>query len=213
MSKKLHHSTDNPMGQLKPLASASTFSSNRPQMSTKTSLIPQQPSSYPNDPFWNLVDTARYLQGPQGCLWDRQQTFASLLPHLLEEVWELFCAHRGRRNAHLEEELGDVLYTTLFLSLIAERHGRLTLESLLRKTRKKMIRRHPHVFGVRKARTATEAYSAWQQAKRTERNRAPSQKQVKPLLLELWQTLLARRDARRVLEHTLATLRRSRSRR
>ena len=150
---------------------------------------------------------------PKGCLWDRQQTLTSLLPHLLEEVWELSCAHRGRKRSHLEEELGDVLYTTIFLILIAERRGQLTLFSLLQRTRRKMIRRHPHVFGSQKAQTADAAYSAWQQAKRKEQNRAPSQKHMKPLLLELWQVLLTRREARSILTQALASLNRPRTER
>jgi len=142
------------------------------------------------DPFWDLVKTAQRLQGPGGCPWDRAQTIRSLLPHLVEETWEAFCAGRRRRYAHLEEELGDVLYTVIFLTLIAQRRKRFNLETLLKNTRRKMIRRHPHVFGSWRARTVREAYAHWQAVKRRERRLdVSSSKGLRPLLVALWDLL------------------------
>lgn len=126
------------------------------------------------DDFGDLVKLARRLRGPRGCPWDRAQTFPSLLPHLVEETWEVFCASKSRRRAHLRDELGDVLYTVVFLTLLAEEAGWFTLPQVLQQTRRKMIRRHPHVFKTRRAHTAEEAYAAWQRSKRNERRRSAS---------------------------------------
>ena len=89
------------------------------------------------DPFWALIATARQLQAPGGCPWDQAQTISSLLPHLIEETWEAFEVVRSGHHKELQEELGDVLYTVLFLTLIAERRGLCRLETLLTKTRQK----------------------------------------------------------------------------
>jgi uncharacterized protein YabN with tetrapyrrole methylase and pyrophosphatase domain len=148
------------------------------------------------DPFWDLVATARHLQAPGGCRWDRAQTVSSLLPYLVEETWEVFEAVRRRRLRDLQEELGDVLYTVLFLSLIAERRGRFTLEELLTATRTKMIRRHPHVFGTKKAGSPQAAYRRWQESKRLERKRSPSpSKTFRELLVARWAQLLDHPEA------------------
>ena len=120
------------------------------------------------DSFWDLVATAKRLQAPGGCPWDRAQTVDSLLPYLIEETWEVFEAVRSRRRHGLTEELGDVLYCVLFLALVAERSGGSSLQTLLRGTRQKMIRRHPHVFGAKSAATPREAYRHWQRSKRLE---------------------------------------------
>ena len=131
-------------------------------------------SARSGDAFWNLVDTAKTLQGPGGCEWDRAQTIDSLLPFLIEETWEVFEVIKNRRYHALQEELGDVLYTMLFLTLVAERTAHGTLQELLTATRQKMIRRHPHVFGSASAATPTAAYRQWQASKRLENKTSPS---------------------------------------
>ena len=142
------------------------------------------------DPFWDLVATARRLQAPGGCPWDRKQTVASLTPHLIEETWEVFDAVRRRQRQAIREELGDVLYTVLFQALIAERCGQGSLRALLRATRRKMIRRHPHVFGGQKAVTPDEAYRRWQTSKRQEGSaRFSPSKAFQQRLVRLWEQL------------------------
>ena len=166
------------------------------------------------DPFWNLVATAKQLNGPGGCSWDRAQTVQSLLPHLVEEAWEAFCAARGRNRQHFEEELGDVLYTVVFLSVLAQREGWFDLKTLLRHVNQKMVRRHPHVFGNKQADSALTAYAHWQAAKRLERRwKAPSNSQrMRPLLVALFDALRVKRHAPRVFEKTLKNLARIRRR-
>ncbi len=160
-----------------------------------------------NDPFWELIATARRLQAPGGCAWDRAQTLESLFPHLIEEAWEVFEVIRSRRRQRLEEELGDTLYTVLFLALIAERRGWCRLPSMLQATRRKMIRRHPHVFGGAQAGSPREAYLIWQAVKRRE-PQAPSRgKALRPLLMESWEILRREPDAARRLQRLLGRLR------
>ena len=143
------------------------------------------------DPFWALVATAKRLQDPGGCAWDRAQTVRSLMPYLIEETWEVFETVRNRRYRHLQEELGDVLYTTLFLTLVAERRGWASLASLLDETRRKMIRRHPHVFADKAAPTPQDAYRRWQASKRLERRTSPSpSKAFRQRLVAQWDALL-----------------------
>ena len=150
------------------------------------------------DPFWDLVATARRLQAPGGCPWDRIQTIDSLLPHLIEETWEVFEAVRTRQRKGLQEELGDVLYTVVFLALIAERQGRFGLADVLCGTRAKMLRRHPQVFGTKQAATARQAYRHSQRLKRLEgRSRASPSRRLREQLLASWDRLLTRERVKR----------------
>lgn len=158
----------------------------------QTSHRRKTPPAPTGDAFGDLVRLARQLQGPQGCAWDRAQTLESLLPYLVEETWELFDSIKRRDQALLTEELGDTLYTVLCLALIAERDGLLRLNRLLAATRRKMIRRHEHVFGTRTAATPASALGSWQSAKRKERKAPSASKRLRPVILAMWERL--RRD-------------------
>ncbi len=164
------------------------------------------------DPFWDLVATAKRLQAPGGCAWDRAQTTTSLLPHLIEETWEVFeAAQRGRRQAFLDE-LGDVLYTVLFLALIAQRQGWGTLRAMLTRTRRKMIRRHPHVFGTSTARTPEEAIQSWRKVKQAEGAPASRGKALRPLLVDSWDLLHRQPGVTQAFERMVRRLERSQRR-
>ncbi len=157
------------------------------------------------DPFWSLVATARRLNAPGGCPWDQAQTVRSLVPHLIEEVWEVFCAHRRKDRGHLQEELGDVLYTVVFLVIVGEREGVLNLNQLLGHTRQKITRRHPHVFGDEQAKTTRQAYDSWQRAKKREATRPSDSKRMRPLILSLWEQLESDRGASSRLKRMLGS--------
>ena len=178
---------------------------------TPSCIAPQPGGDQNAEAFQELVATARRLQSSGGCPWDRAQTIPSLLPHLIEEAWEVFCATRSGPRSHLKEELGDVLYTVVFLALIAERRGWFTLSSLLTQTRQKMIRRHPHVFGTHQARTAQDAYRHWQRMKRRESadgsSRVSSQqakRHFRALLVEVWEAFHRHPETRHVIRYVLA---------
>lgn len=124
--------------------------------------------------FARLLATARRLHSPSGCAWDRAQTLSSLFPYALEELWETFEAIRARRRTAVREELGDAMYSLLFLALIAERTHRGLLARLFTDVNRKMIRRHPHVFLGARAPSKREAYRLWEAMKRQEGARSPS---------------------------------------
>ena len=160
----------------------------------QTRAVPLHPIR-PRDPFWDLVATARRLQAPGGCAWDRAQTVSTLLPYLIEETWEVFETIRSRRAAALTEELGDVLYTVLFMALKAEQRGAGSLDQLLTKIRQKMVRRHPHVFAGARAPSPSAAYRQWQASKRRERAGGPSPTNAfRKRLVAQWDALIEPRS-------------------
>lgn len=109
------------------------------------------------------------LRAPQGCPWDRAQTHASLLPHLIEEAYETVDAIDRDDHDALREELGDLLLQVALHSQIAEEAGAFTLEDVYETINAKLIRRHPHVFGEATAADATEVLGIWQKAKAAEK--------------------------------------------
>jgi MazG family protein len=107
------------------------------------------------------------------CPWDREQDERSIVPHTVEEAYELAdAAHRGD-DARLLDELGDVLFQVHFLSLLLEERGQGDLTQVARHITEKLIRRHPHVFGETEAATAAEVLTNWDAIKRTEPGREP----------------------------------------
>jgi nucleoside triphosphate diphosphatase len=111
-----------------------------------------------------LDELAKHLR--KECPWDREQDERSIVPHTVEEAYELADAAHSGDDAKLLDELGDVLYQVYFLSLILEERGAGDLAAVADNTREKLIRRHPHVFGETVARDAAEAIRSWGQAKR-----------------------------------------------
>jgi tetrapyrrole methylase family protein/MazG family protein len=120
------------------------------------------------------------------CPWDRAQTHGSLMPHLLEESYEVLDA-LGELHAaevggepprvagaagHLEEELGDLLFQIVFHARLAEEAGRFTLADVARGVHDKLVHRHPHVFGDVDAATADEVRANWEEIKREEKGRS-----------------------------------------
>ena len=105
------------------------------------------------------------------CPWDREQDERSIVPHTVEEAYELADAAYRRDDAKLVDELGDVLFQVHFLSLLLEERGAADLGDVARQVTEKLIRRHPHVFGEAQADTAGEVLSNWDQIKRSEPGR------------------------------------------
>jgi MazG family protein len=100
------------------------------------------------------------------CPWDREQDERSIVPHTVEEAYELADAAHSGDDAKLLDELGDVLFQVVFLSLLLEERGAGGLAEVADHCRAKLIRRHPHVFGEVEARTAREVLRNWDQIKR-----------------------------------------------
>lgn len=94
------------------------------------------------------------LRAPGGCPWDREQTFDTIRKYTLEEAYEVFDAIERRDFPHLAEELGDLLLQVLFYAEMAANEGRFTISDVLDHLNRKLIRRHPHVFGEEASRAA-----------------------------------------------------------
>ena len=105
------------------------------------------------------------------CPWDREQDERSIVPHTVEESYELADAAQRRDDAKMVDELGDVLFQVHFLSLLLEERGAGDLAQVARDVTDKLIRRHPHVFGDVQADTSVEVRRNWDQIKRTEPGR------------------------------------------
>lgn len=118
--------------------------------------------------FDRLLQVMERLRGPGGCPWDREQTAASLKPFLIEEAYEVLEALDASDDAHLQEELGDLLFQVVFHCQIAAEQGRFTMADVLRRLVDKMTRRHPHVFGEAQVHTAGEALAQWEALKQRE---------------------------------------------
>jgi len=100
------------------------------------------------------------------CPWDREQDERSIVPHTVEEAYELADAAHTGDDDKLLDELGDVLFQVYFLALLLEERGRGDLAAIAEHCRAKLIRRHPHVFGERSAETAGDVVRNWNEIKR-----------------------------------------------
>ncbi|WP_194847067.1 MazG family protein [Candidatus Neptunochlamydia vexilliferae] len=119
--------------------------------------------------FEKLVEITDTLNGPKGCPWDKEQTFQSLRPHVLEEVHELLEAIDEDSTEGMVEELGDILFQIVFFGKLGEKSGRFNLQEVARKVGEKLIRRHPHVFGDAEAKDASEVIHHWERVKAEEK--------------------------------------------
>jgi MazG family protein len=107
------------------------------------------------------------------CPWDREQDERSIVPHTLEEAYELADAAHRHDDAKLLDELGDVLFQVHFLALLLEERGAGDLARVAEHCTEKLIRRHPHVFGEAEAETAQEVLRNWDEIKQREPDREP----------------------------------------
>jgi tetrapyrrole methylase family protein/MazG family protein len=119
--------------------------------------------------FDHLVDIVARLRGEDGCPWDREQTHESIKPCLIEESYEVIEAVENNDNDGICEELGDVLLHIVFHSEIAAERGAFDIDDVVRGIVKKMISRHPHVFGEGKAKTTVEVLEEWERIKLREK--------------------------------------------
>jgi MazG family protein len=107
------------------------------------------------------------------CPWDREQDERSIVPHTVEEAYELAAAAHDDDDAKLLDELGDVLFQVYFLSLLLEERGAGSLGEVAEHVHAKLVRRHPHIFGSVEVDSAGEVLRNWDQIKKTEEGREP----------------------------------------
>ncbi|KAB2328842.1 nucleoside triphosphate pyrophosphohydrolase [Cytobacillus depressus] len=122
--------------------------------------------------FSKLRGIIAELRGPNGCPWDKKQTHESLKKYLIEEAYELIEAIHEDDIDHMIEELGDVLLQVMLHAQIGEDDGFFTIEDVIEGISAKMVRRHPHVFGDRKAETEEDVLRNWQDIKNEEKGAA-----------------------------------------
>ena len=118
--------------------------------------------------FLRLVEIMARLRAQDGCPWDREQTFDTIKPYLLEETYEVMDAIDARDWRALAEELGDLMLQAVFFAQMAAEESRFSIEDSLDAIAEKLVRRHPHVFADGDARTPAQVKERWDQIKREE---------------------------------------------
>jgi ATP diphosphatase len=141
-----------------------------PQASEST---PLQAASAGADPMAEAIAIMARLRGPEGCPWDREQTFDSIKRHTLEETYEVFDAIERRAWPDLKDELGDLLLQVLFYAQMAAEAGHFNIADVAANLNAKLIRRHPHIFGDVQAADSDAVLRNWEQIKRTEKQASP----------------------------------------
>ena len=120
-------------------------------------------------PYERVKNLMAKLRAPDGCPWDREQDFSDIARYTIEEAYEVADAIARNDMAHLREELGDLLFQTVFHSRIAEETGAFNLDDVTDDLVRKMVRRHPHVFGDAHERSAEQQVAEWEEVKAQER--------------------------------------------
>ena len=132
------------------------------------------------------------------CPWDREQTARTIVPHTVEEAYEVADAALGGDPEKLLDELGDLLFQVYFLALLLAEQGEGDLEAVARAVHEKLVRRHPHVFGEAEARTPGRVRENWERIKREQEEREGVFHDVPDALPALLQARKVQRRARAV---------------
>ena len=117
----------------------------------------------------DLLEIMKTLRSDNGCPWDLKQTHESLLHNLLEETYQVIDAIKKDNRNSLKEELGDLLLQIVFHARIAEEDSKFTMEDVIDGICKKLILRHPHIFGNVVANSTEEVLENWEQIKKVEK--------------------------------------------
>lgn len=135
--------------------------------------------------FQDLIELMQRLRSPDGCPWDREQTYATLAPMLLEEAYEAFEAVETAREGNpgeLRDELGDLLFQIVFYAQVAQEQGDFSIADVTNAIHEKMVRRHPHVFGDTNAADTATVLRNWEAMKQDERRAAGKSERDESLL-------------------------------
>lgn len=143
-------------------------SEERPSSGTQDQATPSRPHRGTGEAFEALVEVLRRLRAPDGCPWDREQTLQTLRTYVIEEAYEVVQAIEDGDLDALREELGDLLMQVVFQAGLTEDQGHFDVGDVCRAAAKKLVARHPHVFGEHKAKDAAEVLSRWEGYKRAE---------------------------------------------
>jgi len=124
--------------------------------------------------LYKLKEIAEILRSENGCAWDIEQTSQSLKPYLIEETYELYDAIEENDPVAMREELGDVLYQVYAHAQIAAEEGSFTIDDVAEDMSKKLVHRHPHVFGDDIVKTSDEVSDRWERIKKKEKSHRES---------------------------------------
>jgi MazG family protein len=127
------------------------------------------------DPIKALIALVESLRGQPGCPWDKKQTPNTMLIYLIEEMYELADAIESNRAEEVREELGDVLFHIVFITRLFHETGHFSIYDVARDITKKMIRRHPHVFGNARVASTDEIRQNWYQIKQNEKKQSKNE--------------------------------------
>src|ERR1700760_1269005 len=150
------------------------------------------------EPLAEAIAIMAHLRGPEGCPWDREQTFDSIKRHTLEETYEVFDAIERRAWPELKDELGDLLLQVLFYAQMAGEAGYFTLRDVAENLSEKLIRRHPHVFGDVAAADANAVLRNWEQIKREEKNAKAEPERPASMMDDIPRSMPAMLEARKL---------------
>ena len=158
------------------------------------------------DKFNYLLEITSKLLGPDGCEWDRKQTFESIKKYFIEEVYELIDAIESKDDPNILEEAGDVFFLVVFLAKIAETKNKFKIDEVIQNITDKIIRRHPHVFSDVKVNSVEDILDNWNRIKKTEKNKSNRKSlfdaipKSMPLLLKA-QKIIKILDSKKLLEY------------
>lgn len=130
--------------------------------------MPTNPSTT-GEKFERLVGIMARLRAPGGCPWDREQSFDTIKPYLLEETYEVLEAIDNRDWPGLADELGDLMLQAVFFAQMASEENKFRIDDSLDAITEKLIRRHPHVFATGDAKTADDVKRRWDEIKADEK--------------------------------------------
>jgi len=132
---------------------------------------PSEPKLPAAQGFARLVEIMQRLRAPGGCPWDREQTFDTIKPYLLEETYEVLDSIDARDWDGLADELGDLMLQPVFFAQMAAEEGRFDIADALHAINSKLVRRHPHVFADGDAKTPDDVKRKWDEIKAEEKPR------------------------------------------
>jgi XTP/dITP diphosphohydrolase/ATP diphosphatase len=138
-------------------------------MATPVPAASQSEAASLTDPLAEAIAIMARLRAPDGCPWDREQTFDSIKRHTLEETYEVFDAIERRAWRDLKDELGDLVLQVLFYAQMASEAGYFTIEDVASNLNAKLIRRHPHIFAGVQAADSDAVLRNWEQIKQSEK--------------------------------------------
>ncbi len=137
--------------------------------------------------FYDILDIMETLRGENGCPWDRAQTLKTLRGNIIEEAYELVDAITENSIEHIKEEAGDLLLQSVFIAQLLKEEGNGDIYDILALLKEKLVSRHPHVFGDKKAETPEEAIASWNSVKNRNKTKINLEKYGKfPALTEAY---------------------------